>query len=73
MAKYVLSLGYGRCLEGYKRTTEQINSRRRSLLYAGATPQEVQDDLELICLYADREAWVRLMGETPKFVGVDRV
>lgn len=71
--RWVLSLPYGRCLEGYRRTQDQITARCRQLMLAGIPPKKWADDLELICLRNDSAAWVRLMTETPKFSEVGHV
>lgn len=64
---WVVSFGYGRCVEGYRRTQDQIKARHRQLMLAGVHPDKCADDLELICLHNDAAGWVRLMGQTPKF------
>ncbi|MGY0559488.1 hypothetical protein ACW7G2_02005 [Luteimonas sp. A277] len=69
-SRWVISLGYGRCVEGYRRTQDQIKARRRQLMLAGVHPDDWADDLEMICLRVDSAAWTRLMAETAKFVEV---
>lgn len=64
---FVISLGYGRCLEGWQRTQEAISRRFRELRYSGASAEQLCDDLDLALLLQDRGHWEQLMRQTAKF------
>lgn len=69
--RWIITVNYGRCLEGYQRADAAVIFRLSQIanaLLRGETAYPDSRDPELRDLIADRHAWADLMRETPRFV-----
>lgn len=64
-ARYVITAAYGRCLEGWRSSREDLERALAACKYAG---RDSDNDPEVARCVADMRDWARLQRETPRFV-----